>query len=140
MEEFFQSSPDVEWSCVKLSGIPMLVIQATGPLVTAEWLQRDFKKLELKHLFGLDLKPTTFICVEGGHTMSPILAADIDPMQDPLVQAVENSQPWMLALQYVVERQRYTRLFVTVKDTTAEGPPPGLGLEYPLTHWICDIR
>jgi len=118
MNDLYKDEADVEWTCVTLGGQPLLVVQATGPVLSGKFMQADYKALKLRFLFNEELKADTFVCFEGQQFDQPILATDPDPLLDPLREAITNGTPWGLALQYQVEKNRYTRIFVTDKEVT----------------------
>ena len=138
MNEIYADEADVEWTCTTFAGVPLLVIQASGPVMSGMWLQADFKSLQIRYLFDMaklpDLVPDTFVCFEGKHMDKPLLACDPDPMLRPLLEAAKNKTPWSLVLQYKVEKDEYTRVFMT------EGEETRLITTVPRPGWICEIR
>ena len=61
-------------------------------------------------------------------------ACDPDPMLKPVVEAAKNKTPWGLVLQYKVEKEEYTRVFIT------EGEKTRLITTEPRPGWICGIQ
>ena len=49
--------PDVEWSCVNLDGKPVLVVQATGPHLSASLLGRKYEKVDVRITYDTDQLP-----------------------------------------------------------------------------------
>lgn len=135
MNDLYKDNADVEWTCVELGGQPLLVIQATGPVLSGKFMQADYKALKLRFLFDHNLKADTFVCFEGMAFDQAILACDPDPLLDPLRKAVTNGTSWGLALQYMVGLDRYTRIFITNKDVTTS-----LTGEGDIPRWIVGIQ
>jgi hypothetical protein len=132
MEEILDQGAPVEWSCGTLDGKPILVLQATGPSLTARFFSVPLSVVQVKYVFDNDklpaLEPSTVV-VYTTDLLSPILACDPDPLLKPLIDAVVRKEPWVLALQGVVEGQQVTRV-VYVKD--------GVGQEFQslVPRWI----
>ena len=135
MNDLYKDNADVEWTCVVLGGQPLLVLQATGPVLSGTFMQADYKSLKLRFLFNEELKADTFVCFEGAQFDQPILATDPDPLLDPLREAITNGTSWGLALQYQVGKDRYTRIFITNKDTTTPLTEKG-----DIPRWIVGLQ
>ena len=138
MNDMFNDNADIEWTCTELDGVACLVLQATGPVMSASFLQGDFKALQLRYMFEPgklpNLIPDTFICFEGKDIHMPLLACDPDPLLKPLDRAIKRKAPWILMLQYKVQGDKYTRVFLTEGEVTRPMTPE------PLPRWLCHIH
>ena len=122
MDDLFKDNPDIEWSCVSLEGVPVLVLQATGPALSATLLADPMREVHLKYIYDTDQLPTfvpkKFVCYTES-LLHPLLACDADPILAPLITAVEKNFPWMLFFQVMIEGNQITRAFI-VNGTTPE--------------------
>ena len=140
MDDIWKNNTDVEWSVVSLAGDPVLVLQTEGPVLSATFLGAEYQALQLRYVYDPDQfpkrVPTTFVCYEKD-ILSPILACDVDDTLRPLLQAVTEEKPWLLALQFVVEEEQQTRIFRTIKGTTHPViGPDGMSV---IPRWICQM-
>lgn len=136
MNDLYKDEADVEWTCVEVGDQPLLVLQATGPVLSGKFMQASYKALKLRFLFDHNLKADTFVCFEGMAFDQPVLACEPDPLLDPLRKAITNGTSWGLALQYQVEKAKYTRIFVT----DAKGDTTLLTQGGDIPRWIVGLR
>ena len=120
----WENAPDVEWSCLMLHGVPLLMIQASGPAVSGALLARDLKTVTLRFIFDdtklPDFVPKTFLCYEGDDILHPILACDPEPMLFPLRAAITDKAKWILALQVMVEGKPMTKMLQVQEGKTLD--------------------
>jgi hypothetical protein len=135
MNDLYKDEVDVEWTCVMLGGQPLLVLQATGPVLSGKFMSANYKALKLRFLYDEELKVDTFVCFDEMRFDAPILACDPDPMLHPLREAITNGTAWGLALQYKVGEDEFTRIFVTEKEVTSLLTETG-----DVPRWICGLQ
>lgn len=127
--------PDIEWTCVDLEGTPCLVIQTTGAVTSADWVQREVSHLYLQYQWDIVGGAAQIHVCSKGQEHAPLMICDLDTLMLPLLTAVKQNQPWIFLMQYVVGEQQYARVFLSNASETFEGPPEGVDSEYPLPRW-----
>lgn len=141
MNEIFENDMDVNWMCGEIKGVPVLVIQSTGPVSSASLAAFEIRHLDTRFLYINDklpeLVPDTFIVFDQGKITEPLLATDIDPTLNPLIAAIARKQTWLLALQVLVEGEPRTRLFTVDPNKTT--PVKGPDGEDMLSRWIAKL-
>ena len=118
MKDLFADEPDVDWTCVGgLLGEPLLAVQTTSPALSAGFLGLDVTSLKVQVLVGIDPhpNPATFV-LHQGNVLEPLLACPMEELLDPILRAVERDDPWVLVLQFLVEGEECSRMFVVEKD------------------------
>jgi len=120
----WQEAPDVEWSCVQFQGMPMLVVQADGPMLSSSLLGRKYEKVDVRITMDTDKLPEMvedrFIVFADGNIHEPFLVCDPDPMLMPIRVAVTKRWPWLLHLQVMVEGKKMQQTFMVNPDGTTE--------------------
>jgi hypothetical protein len=126
--------PDVDWTCVEHEGTVWLVIQATGPVLSAALLSWEYKSIGVRFIFDPETmlsnveagkpsgdNPAKFIVFADGDMSAPILSCDPDEMLDPLRLAIGRKEPWVFAIQVSLgdPGKPFTKLLGIVSDGTA---------------------
>lgn len=122
MIDIFENEADVTWGCVSVEGIPLIVIQTTGPLTSSGLLQLELKDLRLSVMGEFTeegLNPSTFVVYEYGRLHQPLLACDLSPRLLSLCEASDKGEPWMLALQVLsAEGEKLSKTYSVVGRST----------------------
>ena len=125
MDDLYKDNSDVAFCVGDMDGTPILILHTTGVMLSTTFLGGEYTALRLRYLLelsgeegGIGFKPTTFVCVDGPNLLSPLLACDPKPELQVLIDAEEHKKPWVLALQFVVEQEPRTRLFITTDNET----------------------
>lgn len=142
MTDLYADNADVIWSAGLLDGMPALIVQADGPLLSAAFLGAEYAALKVRYLLDVTqlpkLVPETFVCYEGADgVMNPILACDPEPILRPLSKADKDGEPWVLILQFRVQGEARSRMFRTTEGVTIPViSPEGLPV---FPYWIAPI-
>lgn len=141
MDDLYKDNSDVAFCVGSLGGTPVLVLHTNGSMLSAKFLAGEFDALRIRCLLDISedgtLTPTTFVCLNGADILNPLLACDPAPELQVFIDAEKNKQPWLLALQFEVEKEPRTRVFITTDNKTSSIKGPD-GLEV-LSRWICPM-
>jgi hypothetical protein len=126
MDSLFDTLPDIDWTCTMYEGAVLLVLETTGPAMSAALLTRPVPTVKLRFTYDPtslpDLRPTAFLCYVD-NPMEPLLVVDPpDASLIPLMKTVEQGSAWVLIFQAMSDDKPVSRIF-TVQHEIAEEIP-----------------
>ncbi len=137
-----ETDVDAPWTVSELEGIPALVLQAEGPVLSACYMALELEDLHLKVVRSLSHpgERDTFVLYDGPLTHRVLLEAEMEPRMANLMKTAAAGEPWFLIVQYLtVDGNKHTVLWVTngkLKTSSVAGPT-GVSV---IERWVCILE
>jgi len=113
---------DVCWITGALEGVPMLILESTGPSWATVAMTAEWDCLHYKILSELSLDPDTegllgepiFSVFEPGQIQAPLFCTDeVDENIDRFDRMAREAKGWVLVMQFMLAEQKALRLWHT---------------------------